>query len=86
LRQRRWRPEVDSARRWLAEAETTAPAASTTNPTKSPAALPFRGESGSTGTVSGKLTWPGIPDDKSLAIRLIIEGLGGRKIALETEC
>ena len=74
------RPEVDSARRWLAEAKTTAPAASTINPTKSPTPPPLRGEPEATGTVSGKLTWPGIPDDKSLAIRLIVEGSSGRKI------
>jgi len=30
--------------------------------------------------MSGKLTWPGIPDDKCLAIRLIIKGAGSRKI------
>lgn len=74
------RPEVDSARRWLAEAEAAAPSASTTNPGKPQAPPPLRGEPGATGTVSGKLTWPGIPDDRSLVIRLIVEGSGGRKI------
>ena len=74
------RPEVDSARRWLGGTKTTMPAASTINATKSPSPPPFRGESGAAGTVSGKLTWAGVPDDKSLAIRLIVEGSGGRKI------
>ena len=39
-----------------------------------PAAPPFGGEYGATGTVSGELTWPGLPDNKSLAIRLTAAG------------
>jgi hypothetical protein len=74
-------PEVDSARRWLAEAEATAPAATTATRLEQPPRPALRGEHGATGTVSGKLTWPGIPNDRSFAIRVIVEGSGGsRKI------
>jgi hypothetical protein len=75
------RPEVDSARRWLAEAEATVPATTTASQFKQPPRPALRGEPGATGTVSGKLTWPGIPNDRSFAIRVIVEGSGGsRKI------
>jgi tetratricopeptide (TPR) repeat protein len=59
------RPEVDSARKWLAEAGAagaTAPVASSTQ-AADPSAL---------GTVAGKLTWPDIPAEKQFAIRIFV--------------
>lgn len=59
------RPEVDSARRWLADAGDTAATASTSSESAPDPA--------STGTVSGKLTWPGIPASMDYTIRVVIE-------------
>jgi hypothetical protein len=58
------RPEVDSARRWLAESGEAAPVTTT-----SAAAEP---EPTSLGALSGKLTWPGLPADKEFGIRVVI--------------
>jgi hypothetical protein len=58
------RPEVDSARRWLAESGEAAPGSAATA-----AAEP---EPTSLGGVSGKLTWPGLPADKRFAIRVVV--------------
>jgi hypothetical protein len=73
------RPEVDSARRWLAEAETTGTAS--TNTAAGGSTTPLRGEPGTTGMVTGKTTWPGIPDDRNFAIRIMVEreGTNARK-------
>ena len=56
------RPEVDSARRWLAESGETAPA-STAASEPEPTSL---------GTVSGSLTWPGLPPRGDFPIRVIV--------------
>jgi hypothetical protein len=64
------RPEVDSARRWLAEADAGAPGAAVASTTADPAAQ---------GGVAGKLTWPGIPAEKTFGVRIVLEGDGGRK-------
>jgi hypothetical protein len=73
------RPEVDSARRWLAEAES--PETASTSTTAGASTAPLRGEPGTTGTVTGKATWPGIPDDRNFAIRIMVEreGTNARK-------
>ncbi len=60
------RPEVDSARRWLAEAGDTAVAPASTPAASAP-------DPASTGTVSGKLTWPGVPAGMDYHIRVVIE-------------
>ena len=57
------RAEVDSARRWLAESGDTT--ASTTTAVSEPDAT-------AVGTVSGKLTWPGLPDNKEFGIRIVV--------------
>jgi len=59
------RPEVDSARRWLAEAGAT-PSGSATAASE-PAA-----DASTMGTVAGKLTWPGLPPEKEFGIRIVI--------------
>jgi hypothetical protein len=59
------RPEVDSARRWLAEAGDPAARA-----TVSAAVAP---EPTSLGGVSGKLTWPNLPTNKEFGIRVVVE-------------
>ena len=79
------RPEVESARRWLAAAEATAPATTTVSQLKQPPPPVLRGEPGNSGTVSGTLTWPGIPDHRSLAIRVIVEGSGGRRTIVRSK-
>ena len=73
------RAEVDSARRWLAEAEAVEAAAA--GGAKGPTTPSLRGEPGTTGTVSGKLTWPGLPEGKNFAIRIMVEreGTNARK-------
>jgi hypothetical protein len=73
------RPEVDSARRWLAEAESQETAS--TNTAAGASTAPLRGEPGTTGTVTGKTTWPGIPGDLNYAIRIMVEreGTNARK-------
>jgi hypothetical protein len=58
------RPEVDSARRWLAEAGI--PGAS------APVASAQPADPSTLGTVAGKLTWPDIPPEKSFAIRIFV--------------
>jgi hypothetical protein len=68
------RPEVDTARRWLADADKEVPSAPGT--TTSPPASTASAEptpAGETGTVSGKLTWPGIPSATTYAIRIMIQ-------------
>lgn len=58
------RPEVDSARRWLADAGDGTPAtAAATQPAPDTTAM---------GTVAGKLTWPGLPPDKEFGIRIFV--------------
>jgi len=57
------RPEVDSARRWLAEAGDAGSAAPATTAQSDPSAV---------GTVAGKLTWPGLPADKEFGIRIFV--------------
>jgi hypothetical protein len=57
------RPEVDSARRWLAESGEAAPGSATAAAEPEPTSL---------GGVSGKLTWPGLPPDKQFAIRVVV--------------
>jgi hypothetical protein len=56
------RPEVDSARRWLTESGETTPA-STAASEPDPTSL---------GTVSGNLTWPGLPPRGDFPIRVIV--------------
>lgn len=57
------RPEVDSARRWLADAG----AAATTTASSEPAP-----DANAVGTVAGKLTWPDIPPEKEFGIRIVV--------------
>ena len=58
------RPEVDSARRWLAEAgDATAATASTTSETAP--------DPSASGTIAGKLTWPGIPPSMEYSVRVV---------------
>ena len=73
------RPEVDSARRWLAETEAIETAAA--SGAKGATTPPLRGEPGTTGTVTGRLTWPGLPEGKNFAIRIMVEreGTNARK-------
>jgi hypothetical protein len=61
------RPEVDSARRWLAEAGAGGSASTVAS------ATPAAPEPGTTGGVTGKLTWPGLPTNKQFAIRIVVE-------------
>lgn len=57
------RPEVDSARRWLAEAgDGAAPATVASAPA----------DASTLGTVAGKLTWPGLPPEKEFGIRIFV--------------
>jgi hypothetical protein len=58
------RPEVDAARRWLAE---SGAAPSTAGAASEPAA-----EAATLGSVSGKLTWPNIPPGMSFHIRVVV--------------
>ena len=58
------RLEVESARRWLAEAD----AGNTPRPTTTASA-----EADATGSVVGKLTWPGLPSEKVFGIRIVVE-------------
>jgi hypothetical protein len=65
------RPEVDSARRWLAETEAAAGGTErTSGAVTTAAAAP---DPGSTGSVLGKLTWPGVPSQKQFPIRILLE-------------
>jgi hypothetical protein len=58
------RPEVDSARKWLAEAGVAGGSA--------PVAPAQAADPSSLGTVAGKLTWPDIPAEKQFAIRIFV--------------
>jgi hypothetical protein len=73
------RPEVESARRWLAEAEALVAATTTASQLRQPPPPALRGQAETAGTVTGQVTWPGIPNDKSFAIRVIVEGSGGSR-------
>ena len=58
------RPEVDSARHWLAEAgDATSSASAKAETAPEPTSL---------GTLSGKLTWPGLPPEKHFGIRIVV--------------
>jgi hypothetical protein len=61
------RPEVDSARRWLAESGEAAPGSATAAAEPEPTSL---------GGVSGQLTWPGLPADKQFAVRVVVARKG----------
>lgn len=63
-------PEVDSARRWLADAgdASVTPAA---------AAAP---DPATMGTVAGKLTWPNLPPEKEFGIRVVVVREGENSI------
>jgi tetratricopeptide (TPR) repeat protein len=76
------RAEVDLAKRWLAEAEAVRPPTPSTAATRVAQPPPIKGEAGATGTVTGKVTWPGLPAGKEFTIRVIVESEGarGRKI------
>ena len=76
------RAEVDLARRWLAEAEAAPPATPSTAATRAAQPPPIKGEAGATGTITGKVSWPGLPAGKEFTIRVIVEseGVRGRKI------
>jgi hypothetical protein len=63
------RPEVDSARRWLAETGATGTAATTSSSEPTVDAT-------SMGTVAGKLTWPGLPAEKEFGIRIVVASEG----------
>ena len=65
------RAEVDAARRWLAEAGLGGTSTLQSTATAEPEA---------TSSVTGKLTWPGIPAEKTFGIRIVVEGEGSRKI------
>ena len=68
------RPEVDSARRWLAEAQPGEAVSTEQASATAPEA---------TGQLAGKLTWPGLPADKTFGIRIVLERdgeTGARKI------
>ncbi len=56
------RPEVDAARGWLGEAGATATVRASSEPA----------DASTLGTVSGKLTWPGIPGGSTFAIRILV--------------
>lgn len=58
------RPEVDSARRWLADA-----GAATPTSIASSEAAP---DASTMGTVAGKITWPDLPPDKEFGIRIVV--------------
>jgi hypothetical protein len=66
------RPEVDGARRWLAEAGAGAPAT----------AAKAAADPESLGRLAGKLTWPDVPAAKTFGIRVVVERADGsdRKI------
>jgi hypothetical protein len=66
------RPEVDSARRWLAESD--AEAGTTTAKVESAA------DTTSMGTVAGKITWPNLPADKEFGIRVWVARDGDSNI------
>jgi hypothetical protein len=57
------RPEVDSARRWLAEAGEATAGSATTASEPEPTSL---------GGVSGQLTWPGLPPKGDFPIRVVV--------------
>jgi hypothetical protein len=67
------RPEVDSARRWLAESGVGAPP---------PAAPTAAADPEHTGRLVGALTWPDLPASKNFGIRVVVERADGgeRKI------
>ena len=73
------RAEVGTARRWLAEAAATPGAASTRSATRGVRPAPIRGEPGATGTITGTVTWPGLPEAKQFAIRVIVDRDGGTR-------
>jgi hypothetical protein len=56
-------PEVDTARRWLADSGQRSPGATT-------AAEPV--DKATLGAVAGKLTWPNIPADMTFGIRIVV--------------
>jgi hypothetical protein len=64
-------PEVDTARRWLADAGKAAGTAPTTS---APADV------AGTGAVAGKLTWPDIPPDKEVGIRVMVIRDGDERV------
>jgi len=67
------RPEVDGARRWLAEAGAGAPVTAVEKAAADPENL---------GRLAGKLTWPDVPAAKTFGIRVVVERADGsdRKI------
>jgi tetratricopeptide (TPR) repeat protein len=71
------RPEVDAARRWLAEAEASPPPATTASATRGTPPPAIKGEAGATGSITGKVTWPGLPEAKDFTIRVIVDSEGG---------
>jgi tetratricopeptide (TPR) repeat protein len=80
------RAEVDLARRWLAEAEAVPPTIPSAASTRAAQPPPIKGERGATGTITGKVVWPGLPTGKEYAIRIFVEseGVRGRKIVRST--
>jgi hypothetical protein len=65
------RPEVDAARRWLAEAGVASP---TSTASSEPA------DASAMGTVTGKLVWPDIPAGMSFGIKIIVARDGDMNI------
>jgi hypothetical protein len=57
-------PEVDSARRWLADAGAATP---TSTASSEPAP-----DAGTMGAMAGKITWPDLPPEKEFGIRIVV--------------